>query len=143
MDWRSPYLLKKQSTEQTTVCLFPQEVCETVYRDGCRRIQETHIFNALPWPLFGAQSSGFLVLPPFPPVLLMETSFSGIRFKAVVPSASFPSSLRPAPNSCCFSPCTFFSISSSHHYHPSLVPQSSCTWPLLTPIHPRHYCQTL
>lgn len=78
MDWRSPYLLKKQSTEQTTVCLFPQEVCETVYRDGCRRIQETHIFNALPWPLFGAQSSGFLVLPPFPPVLLMETSFSGI-----------------------------------------------------------------
>lgn len=77
---------------------------------GCGRIWETHAFNAFPWPLSSAQSSWFLVLPPSHPVLLMETFFSGIRFNVL--SASFPSSFT-SYKCYCFSPCTFFSTSSS------------------------------
>ena len=77
---------------------------------GCGRIGETHTFNAFPWLLSSAQSSWFLVLPPSPSVLLMETSLSGIRFNVL--SASFPSFFT-SYKFCCFSPCTFFSTSSS------------------------------
>ena len=110
MDLRSPPPLKKTKHWASNSVPFPRGSVLDCVMHGCGRIRETQAFNAFPWLLSNAQSSWFLVLPPSPPVLLMETSFSGIRFNVL--SASFPSSFT-SYKFCCFSPCTFFSISSS------------------------------